>query len=573
LRWSPRGATKAGPALAEIAEAEVWPGDPPTRFFCGQVESRLREIPGGKVAVVGGPAAEVWGRVIRSCLPSLDVHEVLGTRPPGEVFLELAAAAPLDAIVDASDSASEQRELFARTFRHLAPGATYLARLASGEDDLWSMLSAAQAERVAEFPGGDRTDLAWLSRCLQSVEVRARVVRVVPSRPGRAKLREEEVDGFLASRPDLGTVVAEVPAATLVSACEYDDNAESRDPALREEFAAPAMRLRRYTGATATPKQVVTGETVVFPDTFRYNTMERLTNIYLDDYAPRFADPHMPMTRRRDLAGAWFHLDSEAPGAYGHLITEQLPRLWALEAARRAEPDIGVLVSLTKDRGGRLAPFELDILGAYGIQEADVHVMDGPVRVERLYAATPMYSYPDRGPDEGGVPYIHPGVREVWRRIGDHLEGLAEARDRPRRLFCTRKPGGRRTCRNGDEVEDLFASHGFTVVRPEEHPMPEQLAMFRAADVVAGYAGSAMFTLAMCPEPTRVIALAPDAYTGRNEYGIASVWGHRLSTVWSASEVSHPQGGWTREAFWAPFTFDFGREGRFLEALLADLER
>ena len=123
------------------------------------------------------------------------------------------------------------------------------------------------------------------------------------------------------------------------------------------------------------------------------------------------------------------------------------------------------------------------------------------------------------------------------------------------------------------EVEARFAAHGFTVVRPEEHPMSEQVALFRAAEVVAGYAGSAMFTLAMCPEPTRVISLAPDAYTGRNEYGIASLWGHRLTSVWSASEVRHPPGGWTREAFWAPFSFDFDDEGRFLEAVIAGLDR
>jgi capsular polysaccharide biosynthesis protein len=436
---------------------------------------------------------------------------------------------------------------------------------------LWSLLSEAQAARVAGFPEGDETDLAWLVRCIESIEIRARVLVVVPARPGRAKIREEEVDALLALRPDLGSVVDEVPALTMVSQCEYDDNASARDPFLLREFPAPAMKLRCYDGATATPKQVVTGETVVLPDTFRYNTTDRLVNIYLDDYAPRFADPHMPMDRRRELPGAWFHLDSEAPGAFGHFITEQLPRLWALEAARREEPGLRLLLSLTKDRHGRLAPFELDILGAYGITEADVLVIDRPVRVERLYAATPMYSFPDRSTQEGGLPYVHPGVADVWSRIGDHLATMAGDVSAPRRIFCARRAGGRRTCHNGAEVEALFARHGFTVVHPEDHPMPEQLAMFRAAEVVGGYAGSAMFTLAMCPDPKRVIALAPDAYTGRNEYAISALWGHRLTTVWSKSDVPHPPDAWTREAFWSGFTFDFEREGRFLQRTLADL--
>lgn len=571
-RWSRRETRRSEPTLAEVVRVVAWPTERPTRFYCAQVEARLRQVPNGRILVVGEAATAAWARALGEFLPSLQVVEVSGTSTD-EVFVELAARAPFDAVVDASDSAAVQRDLFLRTFRHLAPGAAYLARLVPGDDDLWSLLARAQAARIAEFPEGTDPDLAWLVKCVESIEVRARVLEVVPSRPGRAKLREEEVDAFLALRPDLGSTIHEVPAASLPSRCDYDDNATVRDPMLVEEFFAPPVRLRRYDGATATPKQVVTGETVVFPDTFRYNTMPRLVNIYLDDYAPRFADPHMPMDRREDLPGAWFHLDSEAPGAFGHFITEQLPRLWALEAARRVEPDLGILLSLTKDRNGRLLPFELDVLAAYGITEADVRVIDRPVRVERLYAATPMYSYPDRGLDEGGRPYVHPGLGDVWRRIGDHLEQQAEHVERPRRIFCTRKPGGRRTCRNTEEVEARFAAHGFTVVRPEEHPMPEQVALFRAAEIVAGYAGSAMFTLAMCPEPTRVISLAPDAYTGRNEYGIASLWGHRLTTVWSASEVRHPPGGWTREAFWAPFTFDFDDEGRFLEAVIAGLDR
>jgi capsular polysaccharide biosynthesis protein len=559
--------------LAGIASAEHWADGPPSRFYCGQVGARLRKIPNrnGTVAVVGGASVPAWARVLQTFLPMLNVVEVDAAAPPDSSFLTLAALAPLDAMVDASDTAGMQREAFLRTFRHLAPGAPYLARLLPGEDDLWSLLSEAQAARVAGFPEGDETDLAWLVRCIESIEIRARVLVVVPARPGRAKIREEEVDALLALRPDLGSVVDEVPALTMVSQCEYDDNASARDPFLLREFPAPAMKLRCYDGATATPKQVVTGETVVLPDTFRYNTTDRLVNIYLDDYAPRFADPHMPMDRRRELPGAWFHLDSEAPGAFGHFITEQLPRLWALEAARREEPGLRLLLSLTKDRHGRLAPFELDILGAYGITEADVLVIDRPVRVERLYAATPMYSFPDRSTQEGGLPYVHPGVADVWSRIGDHLATMAGDVSAPRRIFCARRAGGRRTCHNGAEVEALFARHGFTVVHPEDHPMPEQLAMFRAAEVVGGYAGSAMFTLAMCPDPKRVIALAPDAYTGRNEYAISALWGHRLTTVWSKSDVPHPPDAWTREAFWSGFTFDFEREGRFLQRTLADL--
>jgi capsular polysaccharide biosynthesis protein len=560
--------------LADLADQQSgWPDGPPTRFFCVHVGTRVQEVPKGKVAVVGGHSVPVWGRLLRDFLPTLHVIEIPLDRAPSEGFLELAAGAPLDVVLDVSDDAATQQDAFWWTMRHLRPGGHYLARLLPGSDDLWALLTRAQDARVRDFPNGNTTDEAWLVRCLRSIEVRRRVLDLVPEKPGRAKLREEEVDAFLERRPDLGAVIGGHASATWTSRGQYDDNAQAQDPFLIDQFVAPPVRLRRYDGATATPKQVLTGETVVFPDTFRYNTMDRLVNIYLDDYAPRFANPHMSQDGRTDLPGAWFYLDSEAPGAFGHFITEQLPRLWAWEAAREREPGIRVLLSLTRDRHGRLADFELDMLGSFGITVDDVLVIDRPMRVERLYAATPMYSYPDRGLDEGGVPYIHPDLADVWRRIGEHLGAMAALKDRPARIFCSRRPGGRRSCRNGAEVEAFFERHGFVVVYPEDHAMPEQLALFRAAEVVAGFAGSAMFTLALCPSPTRVITLAPDAYTGRNEYGIAALWGHRLTTVWSSSEISHPAGSWTREAFWAPFTFDFAQEGRYLEGVLSGLDQ
>jgi capsular polysaccharide biosynthesis protein len=571
-----QGDDAAGPAvtLAALAHAESgWPDEPPPRFYCGQVGSRLREVPDGRVAVVGGAAVATWVRVLGEFLPDLTVVPVTEERDAAQAHVQLAAGPPLDAIVDASDTATAQRETFLRTFRHLRPGAPYLARLVDGEDGLWSLLARAQAARIAGFPDGSTTDLAWLVRCLASFEVRGRVLVVVPELPGHAKLREEEVDQFLQARPDLGEPVDSVPAASLVSRCSYEENRDERDPWLLERFEAPPVRLRRYDGAVCTPRQVLHTDRVLLPDSFRYNQTERLTNIYLDDYAPRFADPRRRQDDRTDLPGAWFYFDSEAPGAFGHLLTEQLTRLWAYEEARRREPDLKVLTSLVIDRTSRrLEPHELALLGTFGIREEDVTVIEAPVRVERLYAATPMYSYQDRGHDEGGTPYIHPGVADVWRRLGDHVAAQAAEVERPRRIFCSRRPGGRRTCHNAEEVEALFERHGFVVIRPEEYPIGEQVAMFRAAEVVAGYAGSALFTLAMCPEPTRVIALSHTAYTGRNEYGISSVWGHRLTSVWSRPDVEHPPGGWTREAFWSGFTFDFSAEGRYLTEVLAGLE-
>ena len=488
----------------------------------------------------------------------------------------MAAAGPFDVIVDTSDAdTSVQLDAFERTFGHLREGGTYLVRrmLVDTEsgvpDDLWSRCAAAQAARNRGFAGDIDPDLRWLTRRMRSFEVRGESLILTARMPGRAKIREEEVSTLLADRPDLGRVISVRPAADLVSSATYTDNADTSDPARVPVFRAPELQLRRYDDVICSRGQIVATDHHLLPDSYRHPQLRRLVNIYIDDLAPLFGEIRHRQDRRRSLQGAYYYLDSEAPGHFGHLLTEQVSRLWGWQQAKKSEPALKLLLSLHQTRPSqRLEAHELSILEAVGITEDDVVVFDDPVRVERLYAGTPMFACPDRGSAEGGEPYVHPDIGALWRRIGDHVAERAPSAVRPRRLFVSRRPSLKRACHNLLEVENLFREHDFTVLYPEEHSMAEQVALFRAAEVVAGFAGSALFTLAFCADPTDVIALAPSSYTGRNEYPISSVIGHRLTVVWSSSDIDHPPGGWTREAFMSGFTFDMDREGRYLRAVL-----
>jgi capsular polysaccharide biosynthesis protein len=120
-------------------------------------------------------------------------------------------------------------------------------------------------------------------------------------------------------------------------------------------------------------------------------------------------------------------------------------------------------------------------------------------------------------------------------------------------------------------VEDLFARHGFEVVRPELLPLPEQVALFRGAEVIAGFGGSAVFTAALCNTPKTIVTVAPTSYTARNEHLIAAVRGHRVISAWSEPRLQHPDGWWTQQAYASDFTVDLDREGRWLEEQLASL--
>jgi capsular polysaccharide biosynthesis protein len=109
------------------------------------------------------------------------------------------------------------------------------------------------------------------------------------------------------------------------------------------------------------------------------------------------------------------------------------------------------------------------------------------------------------------------------------------------------------------------------VIYPEDFPLPEQAAIFRHAEVVAGYAGSALFTLAFCETPKQVIMISSETYTARNEYMICSVLGHQLSVLWCKPEAPQAANNWARVRFGSAFTFDFAREGLLLKEVLASL--
>ena len=146
-----------------------------------------------------------------------------------------------------------------------------------------------------------------------------------------------------------------------------------------------------------------------------------------------------------------------------------------------------------------------------------------------------------------------------------HKYPIAAAARNPSRIFCSRQDD-RRPCVNRDEVESLFVAHGFEVVFPEELPLPDQVAMFHQADVIAGYAGSALFTTLFSDRPKHLIVITPDTYGPSNEYMISAVRGHRLDVVVGVSESKVG-----KESLRAPFVVDRATDGRWLTEVLDGL--
>lgn len=542
------------------------------RWVLQQVDYQLSRRPSGRVALLNGDTGKLIGLVelsypratVAAPEPSADAEPSADPDPTAAPTLhaQLADAGPFDIIVDLGGGGADQAALFRSVFFHLVSGGRFAARLnlrADAPQGLWPLIARLVSVRsggaVTPRPNKDDTSLAKAVGRTEIVGDRL----VVTSRGGALpKLHYAEADFVLERRgPKFGTILHQRDAESyLTRATIRDHRAESivREPAL---ISVPPLALREYADAYCLPRQVAVSNGMLLPDTYRHHLRPRLTNVATIERAPLFADVASDLTEAETLPGTYFALDSEYAGHFGHLMSEQVARLWALPAARSRYPEVRILLSRGR-RGIDIYPHELGVLNAAGIDASEVELIYGPVRVERLLAATPMYSMPE---------YVSPQIAEVWNALGKSAAAAAGPVEPASRLFCARRAPTKtrpsRWCTNHDEVEAAFVDHGFRSIYPEDYPFAEQIAMFRNADVVAGFAGSGMFSLMLCDEPKRAMIVNPETYVPHNECLIAGVAGHELDIFWGVPDFP--------TNVHSPYTFNFDREGKLLLRALSDL--
>lgn len=519
---------------------------------------------------------------LRRRFPAVEVTRLPARSPAGRLHLRLAAAGPFDVILDASRQPAARGRLLRRTFWHLRRGGCYVAvryreqeRRFAGEPPPGSLsvvltrATAAAARSVGvqynprrprHRPGGLRQgDLAALGRAVEQRSERHGHLVLVNGATSLAKVAESQGDRLLRLRGGADRVLQTVPGTTFTSRCVLTFSTDSRPDHMPVEITAPPLSLRQYHAAACVPGQVLVSGGVLLPETYRHNQRRRLTNQYTVELGRRFAAVEADLENVTLLEGTYFYLDNEVRGHFGHALTEQVSALWALPAVRQHAGEVKVVMTSRRRHG--LQPFERELFAAAGVAEQDLVVLEQPARVQRLLAATPTFSMPQ---------YVHPLVARVWTDVGDALAQRATLPVGHDRIFVGRRTQ-KRSCLNSDEVEDLFVRHGFTLVYPEDYPLPDQVALFRRAQVVAGYAGSGLFTMCFAGEPKTVISIGSEVYTANNEYLIAAVLGHRLVTVVSGIRRTEAEESRDVKRFQSSFTVDMEREGRFLGEVLADL--
>lgn len=538
-------------------------------------EPELPQVRRGTVVVFIDEESAHFADQLRSTSRSAKILPIDGGTD-SEVHAELTGRGPFDLIFDATlDPPANRLARFRRNWFHLGAGGRYCLRRAGAglpdnpkSETVWQFVARLLDTRDR----GGYDDIGWkqhdarkedkcIAGSIRQVSYTEELLIMTNSAPRMPKLREWEVGRVLQLRPEIGRIVTTKPRQTLTSKCTLRTNHDRLAHRFRDEYQVPEMQLREYTDALCCPHQVVISRDILLPDSFRHITQPRLYNRFLDDAGPLFASYSRSLSAPTKLAGTYFYLSSEWPRHFGHIMTEQLSRMWAWRQAKERYPDLKALLTAPHGRT-ELVNFEREVLSAAGVPGEDFVSPRGVLQVERLVSATPMLVNPT---------YVHPELPDLWRRTGAKLIRQAGRRDWPVKVFISRRADLKRACNNLAEVEEFFARHGYTTLYPEDYSVAEQAMIFDSAERIAGFAGSGMFSLMFCANPKPVILIASESYTARNEYMISFALGHRLVLLWCDPDIEQPDRGWNTKAFTSGFSLDFKRDGEFLaEALTAD---
>jgi len=197
-----------------------------------------------------------------------------------------------------------------------------------------------------------------------------------------------------------------------------------------------------------------------------------------------------------------FFMGHPISGDSGHFIGDCLSRMHAWQTCRELFGDVKIIL----DHTSHDTRFRNFLLMAAGVRAEDIILAQGGVYCRRLLLASNAL---------GVSRYASPTSAKLWQQIGGALAD--PPKDGDERVYFSRSAQSTRKLTNEPEVENLFRSFGFRIVRPEELPIEEQISMASNAYYIAGPIGSAMFNLAFQKRLKSALILVPETFVQNTE--------------------------------------------------------
>ncbi|HEY3528657.1 MAG TPA: glycosyltransferase 61 family protein [Nocardioides sp.] len=521
-----------------------------------RLEAWLSELADDRVLVLTPEPAD---------LPGYDVP-VRAARALTEVTDHLRRSGAVDLVVDllATDRLPEgcpdHRSLLAAVLPHLTRHGLFVHDRVAAPGDLGGGFGglAGVLDDSADAALGDSVRAVMLTHEPMVVSKRYRHYLL---------LREIDVPEVLVAREPALSVdeLAALPEGRVDSRTTVHHHGAAPTIApMKDVLHHPRLVTRHYRGPVAmSGRTLMWSGSTVLPDSFRWHLADDLGNPHLVDPAGEFARLKRRLVPERSLDGDFYQLESAYPSHFGHVLTEVVSRMWGWDEARRRLPGLKLLFHPRRDFDPEV---ERAVFSAFGIADDDVVGADGPVLVGSVVSATPMWHNAE-------PHYVHPGIAEVWERIGAGLRPHESDVVTSPRIFVSRSDAtanNDRICRNLRQVERRFADRGFTILYPEQHPLPDQARLFREARVVAGFGGSALFNVMHTRRLEALVVLNHSGYFARNEHLFAAVKGGESHYFWSPPDRS-PANPRSKQALRAGWEFDLPGLGDDLDRLITRL--
>lgn len=197
-----------------------------------------------------------------------------------------------------------------------------------------------------------------------------------------------------------------------------------------------------------------------------------------------------------------FYLGSAGSFNYGHWLSDDLPRLNALDLLHETYPGKKVRIWLTS-YSEQINNVRIESMDEFlkGKTECEVKFLEGDISYQfnTLFYASPV-SYHPHLKNPNAILFVS---NAPFKTIIQTM---------PKRVFVKRQARHGRVLINSDEIEKYLVSQGFYIVDTEEMTFKLQVLVFSNADVIVGCMGAAMTNIIFAKPRTAAIFLAPEGW-------------------------------------------------------------
>jgi len=185
---------------------------------------------------------------------------------------------------------------------------------------------------------------------------------------------------------------------------------------------------------------------------------------------------------------------------YGHFLMETVSAFWAIPYLREQRFLFHPFLF-----GASIKPWMKPFFASNGISTGKVEVIDGDLLVDHLLV--PERSY-------GVNTFLHERQADVYRALKSMIARRAVAKGVERRVFVSRSRLSKniRGVMNAAAFDQAMERSGFEVIFPETMTTEEQVEAYASADILCGFAGSALHNCVFMEPGSHLIELG-DART------------------------------------------------------------